>query len=62
VLSATMKANVQKLGEKSLKDASYHKAEKSESDTEEGVGKGSEKFSAPAQLRQIYVVIPPNFG
>jgi len=56
--SATMKTNVQKLGEKSLKDASYIKAEKSESNTEGGAGEGSEKFCAPAQLRQSYVVIP----
>jgi ATP-dependent RNA helicase DDX31/DBP7 len=56
--SATMKTNVQKLGEISLKDASYIKAEKSDADTEETTQDGSEKFTAPAQLRQSYITIP----
>jgi ATP-dependent RNA helicase DDX31/DBP7 len=56
--SATMKTNVQKLGEISLKDASYIKAEKSDADTEENTQDGSEKFTAPAQLRQSYITIP----
>ncbi|TGZ83308.1 ATP-dependent RNA helicase dbp7 [Ascodesmis nigricans] len=54
--SATMKTNVQKLGEKSLKDALYIKAEP----TEEGGEEASEesKFTAPAQLKQSYVIVP----
>jgi ATP-dependent RNA helicase DDX31/DBP7 len=54
--SATMKTNVQKLGEISLKEANYIAAEKT-NDGEDGED-GSEKFLAPAQLRQSYIVIP----
>ena len=68
--SATMKANVQKLGEISLKEASYIKAEKpgvggggggirggwGGQGGEEDAGEG--KFLAPAQLRQSYVITP----
>lgn len=53
--SATMKTNVQKLGEISLKDASYIKAEKSNEDAD---ADGSDEFTAPAQLRQSYIVTP----
>lgn len=52
--SATMKTNVQKLGEMSLKDALYIKADKEETSQKEG---GSE-FHAPAQLKQNYAIIP----
>jgi len=55
--SATMKTNVQKLGEASLKEAIYIKAEKTGENGEVGVH-GSEKFLAPAQLRQSYIVAP----
>ncbi|KAA8901431.1 P-loop containing nucleoside triphosphate hydrolase protein [Sphaerosporella brunnea] len=55
--SATMKTNVQKLGEISLKDATYIKAEKPDTDTEK-TEDGGEKFTAPAQLRQSYLTIP----
>ncbi|GAO16013.1 hypothetical protein UVI_02055920 [Ustilaginoidea virens] len=52
--SATMKMNVQKLGEMSLADATFLAAEKSEDEdaTTEIVHK------APAQLHQTYVVVP----
>ncbi|KAG5944661.1 ATP-dependent RNA helicase dbp7 [Claviceps sorghi] len=52
--SATMKMNVQKLGEMSLADATFLAAEKSEDDkmNEDVVHK------APAQLHQTYVVVP----
>ncbi|OAA32226.1 DEAD-like helicase [Moelleriella libera RCEF 2490] len=52
--SATMKLNVQKLGEMSLTDATFLAAEKSEEDVanEEIVHK------APAQLHQTYLVVP----
>jgi len=53
--SATMKTNVQKLGEMSLREASYIKAERS---NEETMNDKNEKFLAPAQLRQSYIVTP----
>lgn len=58
--SATMKTNVQRLGEISLKEALYIKAEKSaEEEAADGAGEGGEKaFTAPAQLKQSYVVVP----
>lgn len=56
--SATMKTNVQRLGEISLKEALYIKAEKSTEDAEaDGTG-GERGFTAPAQLKQSYVVVP----
>jgi len=54
--SATMKTNVQKLGEISLKDAVHIQGE-GESD-ESGKEKVDRAFSAPAQLKQSYAVIP----
>ncbi|MCJ1252281.1 ATP-dependent RNA helicase dbp7 [Lignoscripta atroalba] len=56
--SATMKMNVQRLGEISLKEAVHIQADPAES-----TGKGSEvskenAFSAPAQLKQSYIVVP----
>lgn len=59
--SATMKTNVQRLGEISLKEALYIKAEKSAEDAEAdgAAGEGGERgFMAPAQLKQSYVVVP----
>ncbi|KAH0607531.1 uncharacterized protein H6S33_002565 [Morchella sextelata] len=59
--SATMKTNVQRLGDISLKDALYIKAEKSAEDEEaDNAGKeaGEGKFTAPAQLKQSYAVVP----
>jgi ATP-dependent RNA helicase DDX31/DBP7 len=55
--SATLKMNVQKLGEISLKDAIHIKAdpededEKTEKDEDEG-------FRVPAQLKQSYAIVP----
>lgn len=64
--SATMKMNVQRLGEISLREAVHIKAEPSEDiqiiekkndNLEANRGKGSE-FLAPAQLRQSFIVVP----
>ncbi|KHN98100.1 DEAD-like helicase [Metarhizium album ARSEF 1941] len=53
--SATMKMNVQKLGEMSLADATFLAAENSDDD-----GKINEDVvhKAPAQLHQTYIVVP----
>lgn len=63
--SATMKMNVQKLGEISLKDAVHIQAEASEEDVaqalkdkEDGVVAEETSFSAPAQLKQAYAIVP----
>ncbi|KKY15927.1 putative atp-dependent rna helicase dbp7 [Diplodia seriata] len=50
--SATMKMNVQRLGEISLKDAVHIQNESGEEETKDAT------FSAPAQLRQSYAVVP----
>lgn len=64
--SATMKMNVQRLGEISLRDAVHIKAEQSEDvhtgeekehNQEANDGKESE-FLAPAQLRQSLIIVP----
>lgn len=56
--SATMKMDVQRLGEISLKDAVPIAAEgKSDMDSEGQDGAGT-AFSAPAQLKQSYAVVP----
>ncbi|KAG5983484.1 ATP-dependent RNA helicase dbp7 [Claviceps digitariae] len=52
--SATMKMNVQKLGEMSLADATFLAAEKSEDDKM----KEDVVHKAPAQLHQTYLVVP----
>ncbi|KAL8959381.1 MAG: hypothetical protein Q9193_003751, partial [Seirophora villosa] len=62
--SATMKMNVQRLGEISLKDAVHIKAEpvaNNEPGKEEQQGSGSKEgtFLAPAQLKQSYIIVPP---
>ncbi|WEW57715.1 ATP-dependent RNA helicase dbp7 [Emydomyces testavorans] len=57
--SATLKMNVQRLGEISLKDAIHIKADPTNEDNEE-TGENSSKqpeFSAPAQLKQSYIVV-----
>ncbi len=59
--SATMKMDVQKLGEISLKDAIHIKAEPSDEDTtavKDGGDPVDAAFSAPAQLRQGYGIVP----
>ncbi|KAL8738167.1 MAG: hypothetical protein Q9181_001025 [Wetmoreana brouardii] len=59
--SATMKMNVQRLGEISLKDAVHIKVDpingkEIEKETEEGK---ETAFLAPAQLKQSYIIVPP---
>ncbi|KAL2208800.1 putative ATP-dependent RNA helicase DBP7 [Sarocladium strictum] len=54
--SATMKMNVQKLGEMSLADATFLAADKGEDDTIETANKDVHK--APAQLHQSYSIVP----
>jgi ATP-dependent RNA helicase DDX31/DBP7 len=60
--SATMKMDVQKLGEISLKDAVHIKADPAENDSSEQKVDGAETkdtpFSAPSQLQQSYAVVP----
>ncbi|MCJ1404171.1 ATP-dependent RNA helicase dbp7 [Xylographa trunciseda] len=58
--SATMKMNVQRLGEISLKDAVHIKADLAmEPNTDEVTDDQSGHFSAPAQLKQSYILVPP---
>ncbi|KAI9865280.1 MAG: ATP-dependent RNA helicase dbp7 [Vezdaea acicularis] len=58
--SATMKMNVQRLGEISLKDAIHLQASPSDSTPSDKVegGQKDERFSAPAQLKQSYAIVP----
>ena len=56
--SATMKMNVQRLGEISLKDAVHIKADPADPDAETVSEKKDDAFLAPAQLKQSYVVVP----
>ncbi|XXG95105.1 hypothetical protein Hte_001365 [Hypoxylon texense] len=56
--SATMKMNVQKLGEISLQDAIHITASKSETDVDGTAETNDAGFSAPSQLKQTYVVVP----
>jgi ATP-dependent RNA helicase DDX31/DBP7 len=60
--SATMKMDVQKLGEISLKDAVHIKADPAENNSSEQKTDGAETkdtpFSAPSQLQQSYAVVP----
>ncbi|EHL01580.1 putative ATP-dependent RNA helicase dbp7 [Glarea lozoyensis 74030] len=60
--SATMKMNVQRLGEISLTDAVHIQADPADEDTLKVLPAGDEteekKFSAPAQLKQAYAVVP----
>lgn len=55
--SATMKANVNRLGEISLQDAVLITATNSKDDAEEDA-KAEAVFAAPAQLKQTYLVVP----
>jgi ATP-dependent RNA helicase DDX31/DBP7 len=52
--SATMKMDVQRLGEISLKEAVHIRSDSSESKSNEE----DRKFSAPAQLKQTYAIVP----
>ena len=57
--SATMKMNVQRLGEISLKDAVHIKADPTTDAVTNGPHDGEDaQFSAPAQLKQSYVLVP----
>ncbi len=60
--SATMKMTVQKLGEISLKDAVHIEADKTEAELEKQKADGTEGqdqgFTAPAQLKQEYGIVP----
>ncbi|KAI4131415.1 MAG: hypothetical protein LQ347_003005 [Umbilicaria vellea] len=56
--SATMKMNVQRLGEISLKDAVHIKADPADPDAETVSEKKDTAFLAPAQLKQSYIVVP----
>ncbi|KAJ0118694.1 ATP-dependent RNA helicase dbp-7 [Diaporthe amygdali] len=55
--SATMRANVNRLGEISLQDAVHITASTSKDDAE-GDAKTEAVFAAPAQLKQTYLVVP----
>ncbi|TKA70971.1 hypothetical protein B0A49_07293 [Cryomyces minteri] len=56
--SATMKMDVQRLGDISLKEAVSLVADRSENAAEEGSQEKHGGFSAPAQLKQAYAVVP----
>ncbi|KAJ5754899.1 hypothetical protein N7533_004442 [Penicillium manginii] len=57
--SATLKMNVQRLGEISLKDAVHIKADPTDEDGETDGNKDDEdSFRVPAQLKQSYAVVP----
>lgn len=57
--SATLKSNVQKLGEISLKDAMHIQADTSEGHADSnGEPQKEQAFAAPAQLQQSYAVVP----
>ncbi|KAI0398877.1 DEAD/DEAH box helicase [Xylaria palmicola] len=56
--SATMKRNVQKLGEISLQDAAHITGAKSENDDEDAAETDEAVFAAPSQLKQTYLIVP----
>ncbi|KAK8219334.1 ATP-dependent RNA helicase dbp7 [Zalaria obscura] len=56
--SATIKMDVQRLGEISLKNAAHLAAEGSGKKSEEGEEVAETAFSAPAQLKQAYGIVP----
>ncbi|KAJ5558621.1 hypothetical protein N7535_008838 [Penicillium sp. DV-2018c] len=56
--SATLKMNVQKLGEISLKDAVHIKADPADDDGNEKEKDEEEGFRVPAQLKQSYAIVP----
>ncbi|KAJ5120538.1 uncharacterized protein N7515_009926 [Penicillium bovifimosum] len=56
--SATLKMNVQKLGEISLKDAVHIKADPADNDEEKKDKDEEEGFRVPAQLKQSYAIVP----
>ncbi|KAI1160497.1 DEAD/DEAH box helicase [Nemania serpens] len=56
--SATMKRNVQKLGEISLQDAAHITGTGPENDGEDAAEINEAVFAAPSQLKQNYLVVP----
>ncbi|KAH8425474.1 putative ATP-dependent RNA helicase [Aspergillus melleus] len=56
--SATLKMNVQKLGEISLKDAIHVKADPADEDGDVKKDDKDEAFRVPAQLKQSYAITP----
>ncbi|KAI8942549.1 ATP-dependent RNA helicase dbp7 [Plenodomus lindquistii] len=57
--SATMKMDVERLGQISLKDAVHIRADPSEQDQTVGEAREEQGFYAPAQLKQSYAVVAP---
>jgi len=57
--SATMKMDVERLGQISLKDAVHIRADPSEQDQKVGEAREDQGFFAPAQLKQSYAVVAP---
>ncbi|KAF2708968.1 ATP-dependent RNA helicase DBP7 [Pleomassaria siparia CBS 279.74] len=57
--SATMKMDVERLGQISLKDAVHIRADPSEQDENSKDEDGDQTFFAPAQLKQSYAVVAP---
>jgi ATP-dependent RNA helicase DDX31/DBP7 len=57
--SATMKMDVERLGQISLKDAVHIRAETTEEEKSEGVQEDGRSFFAPAQLKQSYAIVAP---
>jgi ATP-dependent RNA helicase DDX31/DBP7 len=57
--SATMKMDVERLGQISLKDAVHIRADPSEREEGDDDDKDDQKFYAPAQLKQSYAVVAP---
>ncbi|KAF1939055.1 DEAD-domain-containing protein [Clathrospora elynae] len=57
--SATMKMDVERLGQISLKDAVHIRADPSDNDQNAGGTRDDQTFYAPAQLKQSYAVVAP---
>ncbi|KAJ4368219.1 ATP-dependent RNA helicase dbp7 [Neocucurbitaria cava] len=57
--SATMKMDVERLGQISLKDAVHIRADPSEKGQVDNENKDDQTFFAPAQLKQSYAVVAP---
>jgi ATP-dependent RNA helicase DDX31/DBP7 len=56
--SATMKMDVQRLGEMSLKDAVHIQAQSGQASGVDSHSANGNAFSAPAQLKQSYAIVP----
>lgn len=57
--SATMKLDVERLGEISLKDATHIRANPADRTEDDAVSKEDQAFFAPAQLKQSFAVVAP---